>query len=633
MTHALTIARRELADRTMVFTAAAITAVLPFVLAAIPAVRGSWTPAAVITTVGGILAIGFTLGLALILGLTMIGRDLSEKRLSFYFSRPIGASEIWFGKLAAAFLTCAIVFTITYVPTYLASADAWRASWNVNLSALVAVCGLAALVFLVGGHAAGTMFRSRSPIIAIDLVCFIVAALAVMAIGRSLLNGFAVDLTIYFGCTLFFALVAIFVSAGAWQLAHGRVDRRRNHIELSRFLWTSIAVVLLVAVAWSVWVTHPSFADVNARRAPQQPASGSWMAITGTAKHRADYQAMFLYDLARGEAVRVPGMSAWWGGAFTRDGRHAAYVRVDEALRGMRGELCIVPLQNAAKTIETGLQLGAYDTFVLNDDASRVAMVSGDGNLSVYDVASRRMTGAVHLPDSTRGSGVRMFFLSPDALRVYVSSERAIAKPGERRSITVYEVDVANHRIAQTGRYDSTAWTMGFIVSADGKRAIVTEAVKDARQVTAVDARTLQPGAKMQGGVLRTMPLSSGDVAAMSNEGVLNIYAADGTPKRQVMLGNLTNAVLCAELTGNRLVVGAIDAATRKPVSELIDVSSGTVVRRDDGVRANSDAVNVWYSSDPRNVVVDAQRPTIARDGEKNFVLWQPLTGATKRIS
>ena len=91
MRHALVIARREIAEKRFVLFAALAFAALPFLLAAIPIARGSGGPRDVMDIVAGLLCIGFTLALALILGANVIGRDLSENRLSFYFSRPVSS--------------------------------------------------------------------------------------------------------------------------------------------------------------------------------------------------------------------------------------------------------------------------------------------------------------------------------------------------------------------------------------------------------------------------------------------------------------------------------------------------------------------------------------------------------------
>src|SRR5260370_34576724 len=121
---ALVIARRELAEKRFVFLTAAIVALQPFWVILMPSAFGRQS---ILATVGGVLAIGFTGGLAVVLGVSTIGRDLADKRLSFYFAKPVSAQAIWYGKLAAALLMIAGSFAIIIGPVLLWGMGAWRA--------------------------------------------------------------------------------------------------------------------------------------------------------------------------------------------------------------------------------------------------------------------------------------------------------------------------------------------------------------------------------------------------------------------------------------------------------------------------------------------------------------------------
>jgi hypothetical protein len=101
MNATVVIARRELAEKQFVLLAAIAFALLACLVPFVPGVHAGQKREAIVV-VSTVLAVGFTLGLSTILGATIIGRDLSEGRLSFYFSRPIPAAAIWFGKLIAA---------------------------------------------------------------------------------------------------------------------------------------------------------------------------------------------------------------------------------------------------------------------------------------------------------------------------------------------------------------------------------------------------------------------------------------------------------------------------------------------------------------------------------------------------
>src|SRR5260370_42233864 len=101
MMRAPVTSRRELAAKRFAFTSAAMLAVVPFAMMLLPG-TSAFGSRSILVTVGAIGAIGFTLGLAIMLGVSTICRDLADKRLSFYFAQPVAAPAIWFGKRAAA---------------------------------------------------------------------------------------------------------------------------------------------------------------------------------------------------------------------------------------------------------------------------------------------------------------------------------------------------------------------------------------------------------------------------------------------------------------------------------------------------------------------------------------------------
>ncbi|HEX3581241.1 MAG TPA: hypothetical protein VH087_05740, partial [Thermoanaerobaculia bacterium] len=111
MTYVLAIARREIEERAFVFVAAiAIALVSPIALLTPYGSLGDRK--SVVVILAFVLAVAFTWGLALILGATVVGRELSERRLSFYFTRPVSGSAIWFGKLIAAIALLIASFAI-----------------------------------------------------------------------------------------------------------------------------------------------------------------------------------------------------------------------------------------------------------------------------------------------------------------------------------------------------------------------------------------------------------------------------------------------------------------------------------------------------------------------------------------
>jgi len=620
MSHVLAIARRDLAERTSVFIAAAVLAVLPFVLPAVPGVRAfSYTD--VVTTVGAIVAIGFTLGLALVLGVTMIGRDLSEKRMSFYFSKPLSASAIWFGKLIAAIVTLVVCFVVLFFPSYLAGTTSWQRSWNLELPVAFAIVGGAALVLLLFGHVFGTMFRSKSPLVALDVALMAGAALAIAAIIRPLLEGFAGDLTTRVAFTLFAALMLILLACGAWQLAHGRADRRQNHYALSRFVWVSLAIVLVVAGLFTAWVVNVSPSDLKTVNV-SQPEEGSWSFVFGQAKHRMDYHALFLYDLASGKSMRLHGIRSWFSSGLSRDGRTVAYLQLPD-YRAMEGELYTVQPGTSGESVDTQIAVSRYSEFVLSDDGARLAVIDGNGLLTAYELASKKALASVRVPNTARTMR-RLFFVSPELLRIYIQSPQFPTMKVAEHGVDIYEFDVRARSLAHTGQLRTDAKHLGLAVSADGKRALMVADRDSSATARIVDARTGQLIAEAPAeGLMHTTLLADGSIATLKKDASMQWTLNTGG--KQIPVGKSTQLFFARELAGGRLVLNGASNLV------VVDYVHGAVLRTDFDSAMTSFSYPQWYAADPRRSVADASQPLAVHQKGVLYAM-QPLSGEKKEM-
>ncbi|HEX7419512.1 MAG TPA: hypothetical protein VF505_06475, partial [Thermoanaerobaculia bacterium] len=81
MTGTLTIAARELRERSFVFVTAAVMSLIPLIAPVLPITR-SGAPLPVIMVMGCVLIVGFGIALSIVMGGSMVARELAEKRLS-----------------------------------------------------------------------------------------------------------------------------------------------------------------------------------------------------------------------------------------------------------------------------------------------------------------------------------------------------------------------------------------------------------------------------------------------------------------------------------------------------------------------------------------------------------------------
>jgi hypothetical protein len=593
MRNTLVIARRELLEKRFVFVTAVAFSVLAMILPFVPGVRTS-DRAQALAIVSLIFSAGFTVGLAAILGASIIGRELSDGRLSFYFSKPVSAASIWFGKLIAATLLIALSFAIIALPGFVAGFRNVLHTWtNLGdaLPAIRIVLVAAAVVFLLG-HVIGTFVRSRSVWLVFDFVAAAMCGVAIWMIGRALAGGFAFELIKTLAIIVsVFAGVAI-IAAGAWQVARGRTDRKRSHIELSRFLWIAIGGLLLATAAYTMWVTSVPFADLIPDAADHSP-NGAWAIISGLGKNRADYRASFLYDLRNGRTYRLTAINAWNTANFSGDEQTVAWVA--RAQKAPNGELYVAKLGGETPRI-IATEIPATGNYALSHDGSRAVITGYDGLITVYDIARRSSLGSARIPF---GNYRVARFITNDVVRIYASA-------GDDTQI--YEYNAATKSLAQTGAVAGRFYRF----NPEQTRGLVYWR-RPALEIR--DART--------GGLIATAAVKANSAKFLRNgrivgveDQMLHVVSPEGVLLRSMRLPGALNSPVFD--VGGGLVVVVVITKPGDPWTDLvIDVDRGAIVRTETGLMPS------YSGSGPKLLAVDKAH---------DVILWTPATGEKQVI-
>lgn len=595
MNSTLVIAQRELVERRFVFVAAIAFALLSIAIPLIPVIHAaSWRDSVVILST--IFAANFSIVVALILGSTMIGRELSERRLSFYFSKPVPAASIWFGKLVAALLLVVLSGAIIALPALVvgvASVESFIAT--MFPPAALEIMLIMPIAGLLIAHVVGTFIRSRSAWIILDVLAASASGVLLFVLGRQLAAGSAFQLirlvAIAFGL---FAALAI-IAAGAWQLASGRADRKRSHRELSRFLWISIGAGMAIAAAYVGWVVSMTPADFSHDRFFVQQNNGSWAVLSGFGSHRADYRASFLYNLDDGRWLRIQDTPPWWAGVMTNDQNVAYWLAPSSGFQ----ELWMARLDAPnPKPVPTKFTLRRWAFFNFSNDGSRLAAVAPDGVLTVYDVASGAALGSARLP----GRSWVGFFMRPDLVRLYAEgAERGV--PGGEVPTAVFEFDITRRTISRTGTFP------GYVFRFSRDRSVAILGSFEAIEVR--DARSGALVHSISGHWTSARFLRDGRVVALDRDRpLLRIWSAGGVPSRDLALPRRMEHAIDAG-------IGRVVVASRNGGCVLIDIDRGTVLRVEP-------QLSPWpFASGPRLIC----------ESPGGIVVWDVATGATRKIA
>jgi ABC-type transport system involved in multi-copper enzyme maturation permease subunit len=256
------VARRELAARWILGPAAVVVGSLTMiVIRSLDLGRGDADAVLLGTWLGTLVVAG-------LIGLSLLGDELSNGRLSFYFTRPFAASAIFGGKLAAGVLLALVVQGLLLAPVAVGMpALAWQGSELAlgGTALLIVDVFLSACAAVALGMAAGVVVRAKTRWLAVDLagialVGLVAAFVAVHVEGVASSLGVDTDQAAYASAVALLQLAALVVAIGglayatATALVRGRTDRERAHAALSRSLWPILVpasgVLLAATFAW-----------------------------------------------------------------------------------------------------------------------------------------------------------------------------------------------------------------------------------------------------------------------------------------------------------------------------------------------------------------------------------------------
>lgn len=582
------VLQREIFERRLLGLLALALGIIATVLPLIPGFRPGGVP---VSDLQGGLALGLalllTMILAFFLGSSIIGGDLAERRLGFYFSRPLPGWAIWAGKLAAA-------LALIFGGGLLVLAPAALLGGNLNLDGIwgvgnvISVSGaglllswaLFLLFLLLATHAASIILRARSPWALLDLTALAVCGSLVWGTTRRLkfegvlFHDFSwtlkpddrLGIIAWMELGLLAALLLSLAVAGALQVIQGRTDLRRAHRVLSQGLWGGLLTAALLFVGLAAWVLAVGPGDL---RGVTVAAAGSgpgnhWIALGGPAAWRPGYNPSFLYDLDSGRSFRarfgLVSYTNFYGTfdslvRFSADGRRVVWLEFMEPDgEPFNSAVALYRLdldRPGATPVRTLVSYAAVPRgFALSPDGRRVAAFERLGSrLTVSEVEDGRLLAATHY--DSQYDNPRLAFAGPDRLRIFDMIFSAYLPILRETLLSISEVDLTAQtpRPQKVGEVPAMAggireWSL----SPDGDRMLL----RGVEALGVCDARSGTPLATLGSGHARGTFLRDGRIAVVETLGdkyehELRIFPPDGRsePRRIPFPG--TTGVLVAD--------------------------------------------------------------------------------------
>lgn len=597
----LAVFEREITERRMLALAALGFGLVAAAIPLLPGLRvGGFSPA----EVRGSIALGFCLILstltALFLGGSILASDLLERRMGFYFARPLSGWALWGGKIAAALVLTFGAGILALLPAALLGSS-FEAVGSFEMGTSLATGAEALflwtfglLLVFFGANALGLIVRSRSPWVALDIVALVlVVNLIWQARNRLLLAGVGIGVkdwwddstSIYawMGNSLVLVLLGALVVAGAVQVVRGRTDVRRAHRAFSATLWGVLIVLGIAFQILTLWWVRASVSDLmGVTRVAPVPEGSSWIAFGGPAAHRPGFSPAFFYDVASGRSVSMElrGFSTWSGlpVRISDDGSRAVW----PVYQGIPGKSPIALQQLSLK--QPGARprpapvsvTGWLEGFALSQDGRRIA-VATHNRLRVEDLDAGRVLASARYEGQLWFS--RVFFVGPDRVRLYrfLSGDWSPASRGVA-GFDILELDIKTGKLEQTGSIADVNGLMGWTLSPDRERAIL----RNRRQLHLRDTRTGELLANLgttEGGAFATF-LDDGRIALAAPLGELLILARDGVQELRRFRFPGARTVAPVDQPGPdslRIVTSGNPKARESWSLEILDLRTGEV--------------------------------------------------------
>ncbi len=613
--------RREILERRRALGASALAAAIPLL---IPIARGLHGVDARETreTAAVGLAVCFAAGLALALGWTCVSRDLAERRISFYFSRPLSGAAIWAGKMAGAFLPAIVCGFIVWLPALAASRGRMDLPGLPRWTPWAVLGGCAVLVLLF--HAAAIALRSRSALLALDLGCLIGAGAAMLWLARLLLLRAAVGPLRNSAIGMSAVVSAGLAAAGLAAVTRGRTDIRAAHRALSPRLWAALGLAVSGFAAYTSWVLSPTPRDLALLGASPAPR-GPWVAIDGQARGA---MAGFLLDASSGAFRRAGAAgpsSGWQGPSFSADGSTAAWF--EPAGSPEPYELVAASLSGgSARPRKTGYTATALPyNLVLSSEGSRAAILQS-GSLMLVDLATGRSLGAARL--SEVDIPIHGSFVGPDRFRACLW--------GTSR-LEVVDYEIVSRRLTRLASIGDLAGWYSFSLSRDRERLLIRE--RGGTRLRLFEARTGRPLATLVEGEppqRSSWPtfLADGSIVYATSDAFrtkIRVFSPDGAILTTLEVPPAPRIFLGGEVAPGRVVVATQGAREASPWEGgplyLADLDAGTVRRVAEGLTPVT-----WFPMWFDNAAAGSDASKLFYGPGRSLVRFDPQTGERKEL-
>ncbi|MBL8151771.1 MAG: hypothetical protein JNN15_17750 [Blastocatellia bacterium] len=596
----LSVSIREIVEKRNLLAVAAVVGLLPILLGSLNGF-GLLKNSGDIALVTPMLLSVFAVGIALVVGSSVIGRDLIEKRLSFYFSRPISNFGIWGGKVIGGYLLVTVATLTSLLPSFLyfsqLQQDMWQSkAWASLFLAINLLPYAAGLIF-------GVMFRSKSKWLILDLAALpLMTVLAVPGLKKlafaslysytsetdSGLSLAAYGVLIVFGIMFVAAIPASFIS-----FVIGRTDLVRSHKVLSLSLWSVVLVGLIGFHGYVYWLFTATPNDITEVYTCNVSPKGNWLFLSGSSWGRGYVPSSFLLNPNTKNYIRTGFLLS-----FSESGSRALWVNFESYEHKSPFKVFYADLDSSNTTaVDTNVILPHDETMKVKISPDGTHFVAINSKLArLFEVKTGKEIAGIAFPLGSNVQSIydwksRVEFLDNNQVNFYrVHLKQTVSKSENPQTLNIIKLNFVAKKI------DS-------IVEIKGYNGSPTYQVNNGRLLTGNDLSPKAAGnitvydsntGTSIASVSSTKPLSGrllsdGRFAVLSTENdqiVVKIFSTEGVEEKSINLGQGVSGSIQGESAPGHLIVITVPEhynSIKNSQIKLVNTENGEVSKKLDG--------------------------------------------------
>ena len=413
MRNALMIASLDYRRLRIIPIAAAACGIMVLFMRFLPSVRNE--NLAELTMIAA-LVVAFSFGAvaALSSGAMLFARELSEKRLSFLYARPLSTVSILTGKGLATAGLVVTSFVAGYLPSlfiYWRSIEAEAVATSQAKALFSAIFGVLLLMVVLASfaHLVTIGFNDKSLWLLINFAALTIGFTVIVSTVRQfMVPGITFVSTMRLFAAPWMAVLSVLIASVVIGAARGRALLRSVHRATAITFATGMTAIVVTVISLAWWVTHPGLEDIVIREIVASPDDKHAIVIGS----RWGVPSAFLINTTdASEPVFLGAMAT--DHTFSDDGRSLVFLSHTADDQTVQRHLL-----GSERPIRTTLTAprSKYRTqpFALSPDGRHLARLGQ--NIEIYDLDDRdRLVKSIPVPAEVKGER-RIEFLDGDSI-------------------------------------------------------------------------------------------------------------------------------------------------------------------------------------------------------------------------